>query len=284
MKDFLIELIDNIVKVVGAGGASIKFTDADMSLVAGLWKYLALIGVCLTLTYFLLEMNRRYALEGGDVNFKTMFAPFLKLIMALILLSQGAKIISRVVAIGNIWADDFVVEMGLEEDAEKATSGTGGTDATSGTDETNANAESLKDVIGKLGFFKQIAMIIPILVAYLIALAIRIAWEYKAILYKLEVLFRVGISPIALADIYSGQNSNAIRWVKGMIALVLYGASLTILPALGIKFGVTKLAEGLDASSLWGAFYGIVLLIVAPFAALSCASVAKQACKEALGA
>ena len=280
MKDFLIDLIDNIVAIVGAGGASIKFTDADMSLVAALWKYLALIGVCLTLTYFLLEMNRRYALEGGDVNFKTMFAPFLKLVMALILLSQGAKIISRVVAIGNIWADDFVVEMHLD-------SGTGGTDATSGTDgtdETNANAESLKDVIGKLGFFKQIAMIIPILVAYLLALAIRIAWEYKAILYKLEVLFRVGISPIALADIYSGQNSNAIRWVKGMIALVLYGASLTILPALGIKFGVTKLAEGLDASSLWGAFYGIVLLIVAPFAALSCASVAKQACKEALGA
>lgn len=110
-------------------------------------------------------------------------------------------------------------------------------------------------------------------------------------MYKLELLFRLSVLPIAVADIYGGRHSNAIRYIKGFLALGLYGVALVALPRIALTLATAMTTEQLAALTGAGGDPDIVaglscllMYLVAPFAAIAASNVAKQASKEALGA
>ena len=120
-----------------------------------------------------------------------------------------------------------------------------------------------------------------LLLCWGITLALQIVWIYKAIAYKLEVVWRVGITPIALADVYSGQQSHALRYLKNFLVLGIYAASMIILPRIA---NTLVLNTAVTVDNLFDIFAAFAQMIMAPFAALGALSVAKTAAKEALGA
>ena len=68
--------------------------DKMTSIVKEIYNYLAIAGIAFTLVYFLMEMNEKLALEGRDLKMKSFFAPFLKLMVAIAVISQSGKIVS----------------------------------------------------------------------------------------------------------------------------------------------------------------------------------------------
>lgn len=250
----------------------LKFLQNDVSIIQGIWDYFAIVGIGMTLIYFLMEMNRKLALEGGDLNFKSFFSPFLKLMIAVAVLSQAAKIVGWILSFNNSMLT------GLQTALSEGIEGAGGAG--------EGSTEYLYDpILDKLGFWGGLAMLLPMTGCIILSIVLKIVWSYKVILYKLEVLFRIGITPIACADIYSGANSTAVRYLKGFLVLGIYGASMVILPELAEMLAITGVENAVDDVNIWGIIVGIVeSALIAPFAALTCANVVKTAAKEALGA
>lgn len=277
MGDFLCDLLEGMVMTSGLDATNFQFSQPEVSIVQGMWNYFVIVGIGMTLIYFIMELNRKFALEGGDLNFKSMFAPFLKLLIAIVVLSQGAKIVGGILSLNNV----MLTEVKSEID-KGLTKGSGGVSLES-------SLEPMKAAINDWGFFPAVGALIPFLACWLVSMVLKVVWWYKALLYKVEVLFRLGITPIACADIYSGANSTAIRYLKGFMVLGIYGVAMCCLPEIANALALAQLAEafkeGLSFSGLWDIIEGIIRLgLLAPFAALSCASVARTAAKEALGA
>lgn len=251
--------IEAIAAIASANKEELMFNQATIDLVKGVWGYFALVGIGLTLIYFLLEMNRKYALEGRDMTLKTAFLPFLKLAIAIVVIANGANIIGILIGLHN--AIVHGVGVALDYDA--------------------AINVSKGDNAFNIGFFEKILLLLGLAFCFAIALVVKLAWSYKAILFKIEYLYRVAITPIALGDIYSGNNSTAMKWLKSFIALALYAIAFLVLPRLAIKLPLEGNTVTItDPMSLLGS---MASLFIAPIAALGCLSAAKQAANQALG-
>lgn len=275
MGDAIVTLVEAIVMTAGLDAENFQFKQSEITVVQGMWDYFILVGIGMTLIYFLMEMNRKLALEGGDLNFKSFFSPFLKLIIAIAVLSQGAKIVGWILTFNNT----LLTKLPTEVNASLLSSPVHGATL-------EDNLEGMKKVINDWGFFPCLVALIPILLCWLISLVLKVVWWYKAFTYKLEMLFRIGITPIACADIYSGANSTAVRYIKGFLALGIYAVAMVVLPTLSASLAANAFATALAGGikNLWDIIVGIIQLgLIAPFAALAGAGAARTAVKEALG-
>ena len=247
-------------------------TPEQLGFVDDLWGYFALVGIGFTLIYFLLEVNRKYAFESTDLTIKTFAVPFIKLVAAIVVLSNGEMIIHSLVDLGNSFID-FVGD---------------GNGFTPSEEQSLKLAGTLNEVLGKASFMAALLLIFPTMLCWLLTVVCQLVWKYKALGYKIELLFRVGISPIALADIYSGQNSQAIKWCKGLLATVLYGASFIVIVKLGNALILADLNNKIDEFAqnkdieFWELFSSMLEFMIMPIAEIGCISAIRQALKEAL--
>lgn len=310
-----------LISFGGAGAENLKISTTDGSAIAvvvdKMWDYFEIIGIGMTLVYFLLELNQRYALEGRDVTIKTFAVPFLKLLVAIAILFNSGKIIGWIFTWGNASYNAAAGFVGAE--AQSAAVNSLSSALSAGDTITEADIALVKNAFGNssaatnmvevAGVFENLfggpfagvklgASVVLLLMGvlmFLINLILSVVWTYKALAYKLEVLYRVGLTPIAMADIYSGHNSGAIRWIKGCIGLVLYGMSFVILPKLANVLAISQLTETLkglfslvagdswDLSVIIDWIVRLGACIAAPFAALGCLSAIRQLIKEATG-
>lgn len=248
----------------------LKFDNKQVGLVQSIWDYFVIVGIGMTLIYFIMEINRKFALEGGDLNFKSMFAPFLKFIIAIIILSQASKIVGWILSFGNVMIDQIsdLMTGDATQEAKRAAA-------------QSSAKDSCMAMFKSLGFFENIGILLPMLVCGVVSLVLNVVWLYKAYLYKLEVLFRLAITPIACADIYSGSNSAAIRYLKNFLALAIYAVSFVVLPKLVLIMAATDIQT---PDGVWDVITTVVTgFLIGPFAALTCTSAVKTAAKEALG-
>lgn len=233
------------------------------------WEYFILIGIGLTIVYFLIEINKRWALEGANMTFKNMFAPFLKLIIACVVMMLSAQFYGWLLSFNN-----FIAEWA---DALTFTTALGGTD------------EQIRDAINNMDFWAKIIMILPALIMFLVSILCNLVWIYKALLYKFELLIRVMFAPIAMSDVYSGNNTTATRYVKGTLALILYGMCLIIIPRMVNGFvidGFLQELKDLFTAGGWEIFdviFAFVKMAVAPIAAIGLTSAVRQITKDAVG-
>lgn len=277
-------IIHFVIDVTGcaAKDLNISLTAAEGAaspekMINGVWHLCILVGLSLSIVYFLIEINRRWVFEGNDITLKTFAAPFLKLIFAIGVLSFGAEIFSQLLGWNNVFLEKI----------ESIVSGA-----------TPEPVEGIGDNFNKLlDFWSKIAMLFPVLMAFLVTILCKLVWIYKAFTYKVELLGRVLFAPIAFADIYAGFSSTTVRYIKGTIALILYGAALIAIPklCLAVAFADFQSAfENLASMGSGGGGDGIALafdmliafltIIVAPIAAIGVTSAAKNIAKEAVGA
>lgn len=262
-------LINNIIEAM-ANSSSIDvrwllFEDNSLFLfIDQIWDYVFIIGLGMTLIYFLLEVNQKLALEGRDLTMKSFFAPFLKLLIAVAVMANGAKVVGWLLSFNNTFVS--YVDSNLTLSISHNDSGA---------------YDAMRDALLNMDIISKVIAVLPLLLCWGITLALKIVWIYKAIAYKLEVVWRVGITPVALADVYSGQQSHALRYLKNFLVLGIYAASMIVLPRIA---NILVLNTVVTTDNLFDIFAAFAQMIMAPFAALGALSVAKTAAKEALGA
>ena len=288
--------------LMSGGGANIedlKFTESTMDFAEKVWGYLAILGVGLTLVYFLVEMNQKIALEGRDLNLKSFAAPFLKLFMAWVILLNGGSMVSSILGFYNAslkQADDWRVAVGgteivstFKETTHNPTPSAEETAALEAAKAAeNEDIEKIQKVVKKMSIFELIGILPIALIMWLLQMILKIVWGYKAITFKLEFLWKIGTTPVALADVYNGLNSNAFRWLKGLMATAVYGMSFVLIVLIGndmvsgeFKDTFFAMLDG-EAGILRG-FTTLVKFIVIPFAELGVLGAIKQTTREAFG-
>lgn len=247
-----------------------NWTTITKGTVSSIYDYIRFFGIGLTLVYFLMELNQKLGLEGRDLTMKSFFAPFLKLMIAFATISQSGKIVGWILQFN----DNFVKKMAESPIA--------------------LDISELEKAIVEAGeaaaFFTLIFVALIALLGMLVALVLQLVWGYKAIMYKIEVLFRVSLLPIAVADVYNGNHSNAIKYIKGFLVLGIVAVSFVTLPELALEIAEESLlkdtldatATELEGISLWSFFTCLGNLLVAPFAAIAGTGIVKQLAKEAL--
>lgn len=284
--------------LLNSGGCSKDDLKIDTNMLTfsnWLWGYLMIIGLGFTLVYFLFEMNQKLALEGHDLNIKSIMAPILKLAIACILLMNGASIVGNILgfhnnfvdkasdySVGNFRLDSAGTSVGEETDT--------GNEGTESMDEETAK-EQIMTAINGFGVLQLVGLLPFVLIMAIIQMVLSIIWKYKALVYKLELLWKIGITPIALSDIYNGSHSNAIRWIKSLLAMALYGASFILIVKLGNSMVLGSYADvardlsngEVSISLVLTAVKNILSFVVIPFAELGVLSAIRQATKEALG-
>lgn len=248
----------------------LQITDNEINIARTMYKYFMVIGIGMTIVYFIMEMNKQYALQARDLNIKTVGVPFLILLASIAVLSQGSKIIGWILSFNN----------SLVKYAQTNFTMTG---SGKGLADLTDKIPSGDNIVNALSFMNLLVLLIPALICWFIGVIVGLVFKYKAYAYKIEVIFRTGIAPIALGDVYSGENSTAVKFIKRFLALGLYAMAFVVVVNIGASMIGADFLEGLTSGDTWKILGGILNCFVVPFAELGALGVAKQACNEVLG-
>ena len=289
MEGFLEKLYLSIVRGVTIDPDSLKISLGKGgtldTVIKSMFDVMMTLGIALTVAYFLLEMNRRLLFERSDFTVKSVLAPLVKLVAVIFFLKQAWNIVVTLTDCHN-WIIEQAKSWG---DASKLND----------WQKDLASTHPFKS----LGLIAKCIACLPMIIGWLVSVVCTFVYWYKSIGYKIEYLYRLGLSPVAFADVYSGNNSNAYRWFKGFFGFAMYGAAFILIPkiALGItqdtyaifweKSGevVTEgmfdnpatTAATLAADSIWTFIKFIFLQMLAPIAAIGTISSVRQLTKEA---
>lgn len=244
-------------------GSSVDGTDVDSLLLTGIngiFSQLCIFGLCLSIVYCIIELNKKFAFEGNDLTLKSIFIPFLKLGIAIVVLAKGGTLIGKflqyhdylITQMGTWWSSGVTKEIQL-----------GG--------------------IEDLGVLEGIIFSFVILLTWLIAKICNLIWRYKGLTYKMELVLRTAIAPVALADIYSGQNSTAIKYLKGFLATAFYAAMVVLIPKVGMAVGLSMITDPPDSGIIDTIGHTFQLALI-PIAELGIMGTLKSLSREALGA
>lgn len=255
---------------------ALKWSDMDLVIAKQIWELLMPLGVGMAIVYFLIEMNHAVFMASNNWTMQTLISPILKFGVCIAVCQYGNRFVSKILGFGN-W---FV-------------------DKASGFDPYSYGlSRSFCEAIKALGFIECCLIFVIGILYVIVGYIISLIFLYKAISYKIEVLIRVAITPIVFGDVWDGRNSNAVRWLKKLGGLVLYGGCFILIMRIG--FAITTgdvikgmlgaetsdsadgLGEVIEAmvSDIWGLLKGIVMALVVPIAEIGALSAAKQACME----
>ena len=314
--ELLASLLYGAFETLASGGGAnpkyLKISEGMISFSNELWKYVAFIAIGMTLIYFIWEMNNKILFEGRDANMKTIIIPFAKCALAFGILGSSPQLIGNIVGFYNSTIDavdgwNVSVAGNITSPFSDGESG-GGTGKMATKEELDEkkkeNWEKITAATNGMGLIQAIGFLPIALIMWLLQMILKIIWCYKGIGLQLEVLWRLGLSPIALSDCYNGMNSNAIRWIKGLIATGLYAASFILIVKMGNALvsanaydvilnwatgeNTTDVTDAFGAIKNAAVFYlqsfeSMIQFIIIPFAELGVLSAVKQATKEALG-
>lgn len=276
MGDILMELVEMIFGIV-AEASSPPASDFKMapiwstttaygSFVQVMYDAVKMVGIGLTIVYFLLEINQKLALEGRDMTLKTFFAPFLKFMIAFAAIEQSGRIVGWIIGLGDQLLDTI--------EARVVVGDAGIFDAL----ENDVNA-----ALATVGFFAAFLLAVVGLLALIVGWILKLVWWYKSLLYRVELLARVSYLPVAVSDVYHGSHSNCIRYIKGFLVHVIWGASMVGLPRLVTAIAYSNFTVSVDEGKVFSVIGAILSILVVPFAAIAVTSTVKQVVKEAVG-
>lgn len=245
---------------------SLKFTDLEISTANLIWGHLAIIGVSFAVIYLIMDLNRAAFMAASNWTMQSLISPLLKFGACMFVIQYGADFVSRILGFGN-WFIDTVAQ-----DVEAQAAGL-----------TDAEIEVFKDM--NLG--AAIAFLLGCMIFWLVSMVVSVIFLYKAVVWKIEVVIRAGVTPVILGDVWEGKNSGAVRWLKKLAGCVMYGGAFLLVMKVGSDLSADNFAGLGDAEDLvetggllLNCFGALAGMLVIPIAEIGALSIAKQACME----
>lgn len=255
---------------------ALKWSDIDLVIAKQIWELLMPLGVGMAIVYFLIEMNHAVFMASNNWTMQTLISPILKFGVCIAVCQYGNRFVSKILGFGNWFVDKA---SGFEP-------------------YSYGLSRSFCEAIKALGFIECCLIFVIGILYVIVGYIISLIFLYKAISYKIEVLIRVAITPIVFGDVWDGRNSNAVRWLKKLGGLVLYGGCFILIMRIGLAITTGDVIKGMlgaetsdsaettkevieaMVSDIWGLLKGIVMALVVPIAEIGALSAAKQACME----
>lgn len=265
-------LIDGLFGVEASFGSFLKFGTKDFDLISILYNYLAVVGVAMLIIYFLINVNKTLISQGGDFTIQSLFAPMLRFLFGYALVGYGTKIINIILGINNSLID-------WTQGKLKVNGSIG--------DYTDTLVEAITEDIAVP---EAIIIILMLLVVFVLQVLACLVIMYHAVSRKLEIIARVGVAPIALGDAFNGEQSNAYRYLKKMMALIFSGVIMIAIVQVGTQLNISYMSDMFSGSAIetlsgFGAsdIMAIAGIVLFPLAEAGMMSVAKQITNDAFG-
>ena len=249
----------------------IAWTNTTLGTFQTIYKNFAQLGMMLLLVYFLINMNKTMLMQGNDFGFKTMYVPFFKLAIGYAVIWKGGTIIGTFLGMYNGIIGWATVGNGSNEE-QTLYSGV---------------YQTFHDALADMGILETLPLVIITVIVMLTSALASLIMCYQAVSIKLEMLLRAIFAPVSLGDIFNGENSNAIRYLKKMIALILSGAGIILIVKIGTALNLEMLGdmlENADGETLLNDFRAMIQLILIPLAEAGMCGTVKQICNDAVGA
>lgn len=269
-KDFVIEMLNFIITSdTGMVNNYLTFTEAEGLIMTKIWNYFEVVGVSLTLIFFFIELSKIELEQRGEVTLQSLLAPFLKVVIAFMLIMSGKEIITSFFGFNNgiveyIEANSLVVEETPD-------------------DPSNGAIEKLVD---ELGLLPLVMVSLASIILWLLSRLCYLVIAYQAISRKIEMILRAGFTPIAIGDVYRGADGNAVRYLKKFLALCLWGYAMLAIIQIGNFLAVQNMASCFG-SVLKGTTLGILTAVLSslvfPLAEAGMISASKQICNDVFG-
>ena len=285
---------DNLKLSLVKKGSSYWLTGTSGTIVGSIWDAFMFLGICLSVVYFILEINRTWVFEAQNMTYKTVLTPIIKLGISLSVLSKGEWLIGWILQLYNSAISTFADAVATQDTMLNLVT----------TEDEGVKA--IKESFSGWGLFFMLMLLLILLLVSVINVVLKVVWWYKCILVKLELLVRIMVTPVAIGDIYQGRNSNMVRWLKGFLALGLYAGCMIVLPILSASIAMDMFKDNMTSGFLqfvvgedgiapsgikivatagldfFGYIRAMAGIMVSPFVALGAVSIAKQLTKEAL--
>lgn len=187
-----------------------------------IYNAVAPIGLILLVVYFLIDLMEGVTAE--QINIEMLIKKFIKLVVGEILISNGMTLIQGFVDFGNGLANlvSYTYASFSSQDI----------------------IDTMMAGMSDYGFFEAIMfraqLLIPSAAAWVIGIVVKVVCFSRV----LELAARAMLSPIAVADIFSGgTRSSGFRYMKKILALCIQGVVL-----LAIAIGVSSIEAGVLGS------------------------------------
>lgn len=268
-------------------GADSGFSDdLLLNVINTIWDYFRLAGMGIAIIYFLMELNNKMGFESGNVTLKTFAMPFCKLALAILMLSYAPTLMSNMLGFNNVFINKMANIGNLPTVSVSGTVNQPSSSGSSGDGSDSSlieeKTEKVSSIIEKAGLIKQLGFFLPMLMAWIINTVLGFIWIYKAFSYKIELILKISLTPLAIVDCYNTNSTAVIRWVKSVLALVIYGGMLMLLSRIAMLQNVIGIEEVLENGNLLEWIVEVVKSLILPFAMLGVTGTIKQVCKEAL--
>lgn len=290
----------------------LTINQTDVAIIKNIWNLFGVLALGLSIIGFLFDLDQAIFMSHGNVTMHTFFMPFVKLACCLLFISNSGPIVSAVLNTNN-W---------LVKEANGITmTGTGTTSSTYTYKDAAGNTvwssdwetpyegsydgitmevessmpdtieSELCETIESMNFFECLFGCLVMLITWMLSFIPPLIMFYNGVVRKLEIILRVGFAPIAFADIYKLQDSTAMRWVKKLLALGLYGMGMILVLKIALLLQASYLSSAFSSADVGSDGLGGIIGFLSPllfsiiilFAQLGACNTIKQAANEALG-
>ena len=236
-----------------------------------MYSFFMPLGIIMVIIYMLLDLMNISTSHMRDLDTKAIVMPLLKGMIGLALLRYGYWIMGGLVNVANTIALKIKSGEVINVSASSASMDT--------------FYETILTQIGSAGIMESLGFVMTALILQCTQIIPQILIMFHAISRKIEIIFRVGIAPISLPDIYNGiSNSKALTFLKRFAVCLLHGPMMIIILKVAFYLQSTHVADiiaenggqvpGLDVMLEMG-LYG--------FAAAGLVASCKSALNDAVG-
>jgi len=258
----------------GVNTDNLVISPTELGIAETIWDIVAPMGLAICLLYFMIDINRIMLTESNNFTLKSLGNPLLKFSCGLAFIQYGDDIITNLLTYGNaliLWS------------ANQTGAGT-----TVSTD----FLEDLNQMINDGGFWQTIMMLLMCIVLWITGLLVGLIIDFKMLILKFEIIFRVGFAPIAMGDVFDGKQSHGLRYCKKLLACFTYGAGMILVLRMGMEIATASFLTGdkdltniavSAGDSLWATCKIVLLPIIVPLAEIGALGLIKQASNDVWG-
>lgn len=291
----LIEMLKFNVDTTGGKTNDFAIINSTGGKGRSVYKFFCIIGILLTVAYFIIELNKTMLVQGGDFTIKTFYAPFMKFAIGIIMILILGDLIIYFAGFNNAIVEEF-------RDINVASGGTGAEVVWSTTEDSFSSVpdgwtgdkyrflkmdssgnfqgvDELATQIKEMSLFSRLAGVCNTLLIGLGAAVASLVMMYQAISRKLEMILRTVFFPLSAGDIFEGSHSGMIKYYKKMLALALSGLGMIMIIAIGTSLQMSMMGAGVQFTSL----KSLLSLILVPLAEAGMCATVKTVCNDALG-
>lgn len=245
----------------------LKINNKDLGVANEIWKYVAIIGMVMLCIFFLIDLSKASIQAMSDSRLQQIASPFFKLILGIAFLQYGDDIVGGLLGIGNKAVDFIYGKNG------KLFDGTGSDSITT----------QLIEQVAEMNLLEATGQLVPASIFWLASIFVSLIILYQAISRKIEIVLRVGLTPIALGDVYQLENSTAIRYLKKLFALVLWGFIMVAILKIGSNIVAGDLSTIFKTDKVDSISMVVFMPLLVPLAEAGMISSSKQILFDALG-